>query len=188
MAWSNEQKQIAVRACAAGGISDDHRKLILRQFARSMFDRDGRAIPEPSSTSLKLNNSDFERFMAIVEDCGGGQVQVKDSRSGQFLHSRGYWRRKAADDLARMRSLAQKISDTLELERIFERDGKGLLGWIEKRVCKGERKTLDQLDADELYKLIEGLKAFARRHGIKPWRTGATECEDELNLAGRSMR
>lgn len=179
MAWTDLQKQIAVRACSAAGLTDERRKLILRQLWRSMFDRQGKAIAEPSSTSLKLNNSDFEHFMAIVERFSGGQVKTIDSRTGQPSFSLGYWQRKAADDLARMRGFVRKIETTLVLERIFEEES-SLLGWIKSRVCDGQAKALDDLDFGELYALIEGLKAFALRHGIKPWETVKTECEDEL--------
>lgn len=182
--WFDNQKATAVRACKAAGIGDEHRKLILRQFPRAFYKQDqktGRiyAVEEPTSTSPKLNNSDFEHFMAIVERFSGGQVKTIDSRTGQPSFSLGYWQRKAADDLARMRGFVRKIETTLVLERIFEEET-SLLGWIKSRVCDGQAKALDDLDFGELYALIEGLKAFAKRNKIKPWKTVETECEDEL--------
>jgi len=168
--WTDSQKALAARACSAAGISDEHRKLILRQFPRSLFDRNGKAAPDPSSTSMKLNQSDFEHFMAIVERASGGRVLIKD-RDGQFLYGPGHWAAKAADETQRQRELVTRIYDTLVLEDLLEGGGVGLAGWIRERVTGGRTDLLEELELHEIGNLIEGLKAFAKRHGIVAWRS-----------------
>lgn len=157
MAWSNDQKQVAVRACRAAGISDEHRKLILRQFARALFDAQGRPTGEPSSTSKRLNNSDFEQFMATVERVAPGQKLL------QF--SMGYWQRKAQDDTQRMRHLALQISETLG-NSITSWGPTALANWIRERVAGGQTDRLEDLDSEQLHALINGLRAFGHRHGV----------------------
>lgn len=119
MGWTNTQKQLAVRACRAACVSDEHRRdVILRHFSNAKL-----ADRRISSTSPKLSNEDFEQFMAIVESHGGGQV----------LHfSRGYWRNKAEDRYGRMRRRAYMIARQLEAAGALRPNGEGLAGWISK--------------------------------------------------------
>ena len=101
MAWTNRQKQLAVRACRAAGISEDVRTdMILRNFAHAHYDFD------ITSTSPKLTNQDFSAFMAIVERHAGGKI----------LHfTAGYWdERHAADELHRMRHRRCESRPSLE--------------------------------------------------------------------------
>lgn len=158
MAWSKNQKQIAVRACREAGIDDEQRKLILRQFARSLYDAQGRPTGTPSSTSKRLNNSDYEQFMAVVE-----RVHPKQ----QILEfSMGYWQRKAGDDTQRMRHLALQISECLSAS-ITSWGPTALANWIRERVAGGQTDRLDDLDSEQLHALINGLRAFGHRHGVK---------------------
>ena len=170
MPWTDKQKQIAARACTAAGIKDEHRKLILRQCSNSLFDRKGRAVPEPTSTSARLNQSDYDHFMATVEAASGGRIQAKDG-GGNFLFSWGYWTGEAAGEMRRQKHLVTIIADTLALEGHLKPDGVGLAGWIRERVTGGRTDQLDELQPHEMSNLIEGLKAFAKRHGIHPKRS-----------------
>lgn len=150
MAWTNQQKQIAVRACKAAGISDERRRdMILRNI-------DHARMPggHVTSTAPKLNNADFEQFMAIVEQAAGGQV----------LHfTEGYWVKSAADSLARMRHKVKELAAALEAAGHLVPNGIGLAGWISKRVTRGETDQLSELDYQQLRALIVGLEAYTRQ-------------------------
>lgn len=164
MGWTNTQKQLAVRACRAARVSDEHRRdVILRHFSNAKL-ADGRI----SSTSPKLSNEDFEQFMAIVESHGGGQV----------LHfSRGYWRNKAEDRYGRMRRRAYMIARQLEAAGALRPNGEGLAGWISKRVTRGACDRVEQLDYHGLLSLILGLTSYARQRGVTITKTTATDGE-----------
>lgn len=155
MAWTNRQKQIAVRAFRAAGLEDTYRKLVLRQFTNAMFDAQGRNVDEPTSTSKRLTNQDFEQFMAIIERSCGGKV----------MHFQpGYWREKAGDHLHRMRHRVGRIVHVLEISGWLKPDGVGLAGWILKRVTGGETDRIEQLDYHRLSALLNGLTNYARCH------------------------
>ena len=153
MAWSNKQKQIAVQACRAAGISEEQRiDMILRNFKNADY---GGAI---SSTSPNLTNHDFEAFMSIVECYAGGKV----------MHfTDGFWQRAASDWLKRMRFKALAIAGELEKHGKLAASGAGLAGWIAKRVSAGTASSVDQLEYHGLLALILGLQAYARQSGIK---------------------
>lgn len=154
MAWTNTQKQIAVRACNAARISEEQRReMILRHFAHAAMP-DGRI----SSTAPRLNNEDYEQFMAIVESYAGGQV----------LHfTRGYWQQHAQDRYQRMRCKAMKIAAALETAGFLHADGAGLRGWIEHRVTAGQHDRIEQLDYHGLLALITSLSAYAKQRGVE---------------------
>jgi len=150
MAWTNQQKQIAVRACRAAGIREEQRRdMILRNMANARLP-DGRV----TSTAPKLTNADFEQFMAIVEQSAGGQI----------LHfTKDYWQTGAADSLGRMRHKVKALATELEGAGHLAANGVGLAGWISKRVTRGETDRLEELDYQGLRALILGLGAYIRQ-------------------------
>lgn len=154
MAWTNKQKQIAARACQAARITEEQRRdMILRNFAHAHA-RGGRI----TSTAPRLDNHDFEQFMAIVENFAGGQV----------LHfTAGYWKGQAADHYQRMRRKALHLAEELEAEGRLAPGGVGLAGWIEKRVTRGETNRIEELDYHGLLALILGLEAYARQGRVE---------------------
>ncbi len=154
MAWTNTQKQIAARACQAAGISDEQRRdMILRHFAHAHA-----AGGRVTSTAPRLNNTDFEQFMAIVERHAGGKV----------LHfTEGYWAAHAADQYARMRRRALQAAAALEAAGKLAPGGVGLAGWISKRVARGDTDRIEALDYHGLLALILGLEAYARQNGVE---------------------
>jgi hypothetical protein len=153
MAWSNKQKQLAVRACKAAGISDEQRvDMILRNFKHAHHDG------EITSTSPKLTGHHFEAFMAIAENFAGGKI----------LHfTEGFWKSQATDGLKRMRYRAKAIAAELEGLGKLAAGGRGLSGWIEKRVSGGAATTVEELDYHGLQALIIGLEAYARSNAPK---------------------
>jgi hypothetical protein len=152
MAWTIKQKQLAVRACRAAGISEEQRTdMILRNFPRAQHKGD------ITSTSPKLNNQDYEAFMAIVERFAGGKV----------LHcTQGFWQASAADSLSRMRFKAARLASALEVQGKLQPNGVGLAGWIEKRVSGGATRKMEELDFHGMVALILGLEAYARQSQI----------------------
>jgi len=152
MAWTDKQKQLAVRACRAAGISEEQRvDLILRNFRNA---HQGEAI---TSTSPKLTNQDFAEFMAIAER----------TAAGPLLHfSARYWQDQAADNLHRLRFRACRLAAVLEAAGKLAAGGVGLAGWIEKRVSGGKASTVDELDYHGLLALILGLQAYGRQQGV----------------------
>lgn len=163
MAWTDTQKQIAVRACRAAGLDDGQRKLILRQFSRAFFDEQGRHVDEPTSKSMKLTNADFEQFMALVERWAGGQIRLPGGKA----YSRDYWASKADDRAQRPRDLVRRIALVLEQNGLLAPHGQGLSGWIQEQITDGVSADLDSLSPDQLHALINGLRAYARRHGLQ---------------------
>jgi len=146
MSWTNQQKKVAAMAAREAGLPDEHRRLILHQLPRAIYK--GRA----TSTSPKLTNEDFEIFMSQVERFAGGQV---------LSYDRDHWHRQAIDQLSRTRAKVRELAAP-----IVEAGHLNLEGFI-RRMTGGDKHELDQLDAVELYKLIEAIKAIARRLGIR---------------------
>ena len=151
MAWTNDQKQIAVRACKATAIGEEHRRLILQQFEHAKYG--GRV----TSTAPRLTNNDFAAFMAIVEAAAGGQV----------LHfSRGYWDDAASDRLSRMRGKATRCAEELVKAGLLAGNGVGLAGWISKRVSGGTADSVESLDYHGLLALLLGFESYGRQNGL----------------------
>jgi hypothetical protein len=142
-------------------LPDQYRKLTSRQLPNSMYDADGREADEPSGTSKRLTNSDFETFMAIVERHAGDQV--KTATKTYPVH---HWLHKADDRLQRMRHYAQQLADALADAGLLDAAGVGLAGWISRRVTDGRTDRLADLEYHELHALINGLRAYARRNGV----------------------
>jgi len=163
MSWTNKQKSLFAQACNAIGYDQDRRRMVLSSFPHAT--RTG--ADHPTSTSPRLNNADFEHAMAIIESSSGGQIKLRWNDTGKFRYGLLHWKRKADDDLSRMRGLANKIAARLEAAGSLEPNGAGLAGWIDKRTTHGRTDRLDQLTYNELYDLIEGLKAYARRHNVR---------------------
>lgn len=152
MAWTKDQKKLAVMACRDVGIDDDNRKLMLRQLPHAMHKG------KPTSTSPRLTNVDFEVFMAIAEQTGNGYV---------MQYSQWFWRHKAEGATERMKRLVLNFSGQLEHVGLLEGNGAGLAGWIRARVTNDRTDKLDDLAYHEMHNLINGLRAYATRSGVK---------------------
>ena len=155
MSWTTKQRQTFAVACKRAGIPEDHRKLILRQFDGALYDERGRATGEPSSRSRYLNNSDFEQAMAVVEKSAGGQVPG---------FSPEYWQEQSVADLQRFRHRILQYVDQLERAGLLYAGGRGLQGWIRKRV-DSQTDRIEDLDYHGLRALYDGLRAYGQRHG-----------------------
>ena len=128
MAWTNKQKQLAVRACRAAGIGEEQRRdLILRNFANARHD--GRI----TSTAPKLTNRDFESFMGVVEGYAGGRV---------LDYAPGFWQGRAADEWRRMRFRVERIAAALEARGLLQPGGAGRGGAGRVDQQAGDRRRL----------------------------------------------
>lgn len=142
--WTKRQKQLAVVACRQAGIDDNSRHLLLYQLG-------GKAIVNgcATSTSPKLGNADFEKFMAIIESYSGGQIGNKE---------RGYWEEQFANGkygrlLYRARALSNQLQDA----------GDPPMKYVAKAVGRDFSNELHNLDEDELNKAIDAMTAVIRR-------------------------
>jgi len=142
-----------MQACKHAGISEEQRvDVLLRQFDRSRYRGD------ITSTSPRLNQADFEAFMAIVERMSpGGRIM-------RFM--KGYWDAKAGDWLQRMRHRVLRIAGALERAGILAGDGAGLSGWILHRVTNERTGKLEELNFHELQALMFGVASFATKHHV----------------------
>lgn len=155
MPWTNKQKATAVQSCRAAKISDEHRKLLLRQFRNAHFDAKGDRCDEPTSTSKRLSNADFEAFMAVVEQSNSGRLPG---------FTAAYWSKKSGDRLHRLRFAVRGLADQLEADGLLAPGGIGLAGWIKSRVTQGEPRDVAALNYHELLVLITQLNAHRRQH------------------------
>ena len=142
MAWTAHQIKTHAMACRAAGMSDEHRKLLLRQFTA-----------EGSSKARELSNADFEQFMAIVERSAGGQV---------LSFSVGYWQKQADDGMTRTRHLIRQLDQYLLDQGIHHA---GSLAAQVERMTK-TKTDLDACEGQELHKVLNALRSMARRHGL----------------------
>jgi|GEM_PF-1811393 len=162
MPWSKKQKQIAGMACGQAGVDNDARKLILRQFRNAFFNVQGMPVSDPTSTSSKLENKDFERFMAILEDRAGGRI----------LHfTPNYFQEKAgtrSDSVnERMAWKIRELYRTYESQKAGGLEGHGIYGLdgLVSRFSSHRTRELDELTPKEAWNLIEMLKALVDRRG-----------------------
>ena len=153
MAWTNAQKKTFAIACREVGMDDGDRRFILRQTGRAMYDRNGKATGVPSSTSKKLNNSDLEFCMALVEHRAGGRLS---------RYSRGYWQGKADDDLNRLRRLVRCYA-----QQIVERFSQGYLDQVLLQATHGVTNNIDAMDYTQLDASITACRHVAQRSGMR---------------------
>lgn len=166
MSWSNDQKQIFARSCAAAGLADAQRLMILSAIEHAHCPKAQRV----TSTSTRLTNADFEHAMASLESWCGGQIQLRQAASlgGGLRYARGHWAARSRDPLQRLRWKAERIVNTLEAEGHLEPERMGVRGWIVGEITHNEhRDSIEQLDVRELYALVEGLKSYGRRKGVR---------------------
>jgi hypothetical protein len=147
MPWSKDQKRVAAVAARSAGLDDEARRLVLRQFPRAVHR--GRV----TSTSPRLNQSDFEQYMAILERSAGGRLDRWPPH---------HWQRKADDDRARMRRLVRSLEFGRQRDGALRTDA---MTWARARIATvgdQDKRDLAQLDHHELSALINQLQAFSR--------------------------
>lgn len=161
MSWTTKQKRLMHAAVRAAGLDDDQRRVLLRQLPNAFFDARGRAVAEPTSTSLRLTNADLERFLAWVEQWIGGDLDLR------AYPEQGHWGAASAQGLSRMRHRVMAIDRQMRADPSGLWHERSLSGWIRSRVKEASHGDLQRLDDRQLMDLIRGLSAFARRCGLK---------------------
>lgn len=175
MAWTAKQVQLAVMACRQAGIDDAARKLILRQFPHALFNRQGIPVSDPSSTSARLDNADFEDFMAIVEDRAGGKI----------LHfTPGYFGDKVGSRSVHANErMGSKIRE-LYRAYLLQGDGRYRLEGLVWRFSAQRTSQVDELKPREAWNLIEMLKNLRKSQGVASETSGGSrkvDSEDEVS-------
>ncbi|MCC6679285.1 MAG: hypothetical protein IT445_00130 [Phycisphaeraceae bacterium] len=163
MAWTGKYKQIFARACAAIGLTDEQRHMVLSSLPNAHCPRKGCV----TSTARKLNPGDFEQAMATVESmCPSQRVKLPATRNkALFYYSIGYWQRKAADECSRMRRLVWSLHQELVDQHAMRPDS--LPGMVRRTAEDNRTDDIEQLGYVEVSNLIEALKAIARRNGVR---------------------
>lgn len=165
MAWTNTQKAIYARACKAVGLGDDQRHMMLSVFEHAHCPVAGKV----TSRSTKLNNGDFEHAMsdveAFAESVGIDRITLPGTRHKPPHHyTPHYWRRKAADENARMRRLASQLHTELVAMGKLHRAS---LGEMVRTQTHQRTDALQDMERKEIAGLIEALKAIAKRERVR---------------------
>ncbi len=143
--WTNKQKALAVRACKSIGLGDDQRKLILRQLGGHALIND-----QPTSTSPRLTQADFEKFMAYVESyASDSRLMSKPAYYWQDQYDNGPQGRL----LYKARQLSNALTDA----------GVAWVGIVNKAIGREFDALLANLDEDELGKAIDAMTAVGKR-------------------------
>lgn len=139
--WTNDQKKLAIIACKDAGISDEHRKMLLRHLGAAAM-----VGGHPSSTSPRLTNGDFEKFMYLVEGCAQGERLLS--------YKPGHWEAKfAKGTYSRLMHRALRMSHALQDAGIYPG------GAIAKAIGR-DYETMQHLDESELHKAINAMRSL----------------------------
>lgn len=159
MAWTAAQKRMAMACCRKAGVSDEHRRLLLAQVLPPARAGEVRA----ASFALDcLSNAHFDAFMALLEGVKGGRLEG---------FAKGHWAGRGAGgaDLRRRHRLLRMHHQMICLMPQWN----GMPGWDDERLASflarqtgGRVERVEQLAGAELVSVLEGLSAFARRHGV----------------------
>jgi len=189
MPWTEKQRHIFLMAARAAGWNEDQRYIAMRHCGCQL------KAGTPSVTHRANDQAAFERCMALAE-AHAGQQGTTVPKPGKYRS----WREAEVHQGDRLRDLAVRIAN--EAERLLPRrfpsaitvpptqphvsdnDAQGLSPLLIEtvsHVCgNDDRECLsldgspcfETLDAGQLYRVVESLKAHVGRvlgeHGIKP--------------------
>lgn len=174
MAWTKPQRGCFMRACGPGGAGwTDSQRYIAMRHCGCPLDAKTR---KPSVGHARNDDRMFERCMALAERHAAGLGRTVDPPRGGNGRS---WSDAAARSNARMVEKITAIADEL-VRRVAAKFDPGFLpGYIE-RMTKNDSaitlaptpRSLDACDEGQLYRILEGLKAWGGREmldrGITP--------------------
>lgn len=158
MAWSDAQRKLFVRACSQADLGAQ-RYTIMRYAGCPSGGREGR----PSVKHPRNHNRHFELAMSVVESFAS-QRNVAIRPPGQHKS----WREAADRGRERQVHLVKQIADEART-RMPDKFGAGFLAAFITRMTKNDDvcgQPVDdavQCDACQLYRIIEGLKAWVGR-------------------------
>lgn len=142
--WTHKQKRLHIMACRDAGIGDEHRRLLLRQLGAAAI-VDG----EATSTSPRLTDADFDKFMSCVESCAPGG-RVLDFQAG-------HWAGRFAQG-----GYSRAMHQALRMQRSLADAGVQAEGAIAKAIGR-EFETMHHLDYHELVKALNAMRTIAKR-------------------------
>lgn len=174
MAWTHKQRTLFLMAAKAAGWNDDQRYIAMRHCGCPL------KAGTPSVTHPRNDNAAYERCMALAESCAGQRGEHVPPPRGKRS-----WREAETNQSSRLKRFAGAICG--EAERVLPAHfDRGLLGATMQHVCGsdtwsrsvhwatslGRELSLDDLDAGQLYRVVESLKAHVGRvfleHGLTP--------------------
>ncbi|RMH42241.1 MAG: hypothetical protein D6688_10405 [Alphaproteobacteria bacterium] len=141
MPWKPKQVRLAAIAARHAGWNDQQRRMVLSSLG-------GRAVHggRLTSRSPRLNQDDFEQYMATAEAAAGGVLP------GWRM---GYWHDKARSVIQKQRHRIMELADRLQISEPY-------LNGVIDRATGGRAASLRDLDAlndrAAAAKVIEALK------------------------------
>ncbi|MCA9289370.1 MAG: hypothetical protein KDA05_12330 [Phycisphaerales bacterium] len=175
MAWSPSQRTRFLMAAKAAGWNDEQRYMAMRHCGCPL------KAGKPSVTHPRNDNAGFERAMALAESCAGQRGErVPPPRGKQS------WRQAETQQGERIKRLINEVA--IEAERCLPArfDRYKLVQQTIDHCCGNDEPAFSgptsgrnsiggvqmYLDAGQLYRVLESLKAHVGRvlleHGIRP--------------------
>lgn len=181
MAWTDRQQRCAIAAASKAGWNDMQRYIAMRHA--------GCAKTQSGQVSLKNPKNPhkaFEQYMAIAESAA--------ALNGQEIYppkGKASWSAVVEGESSRTLRLIESIwaEGCTKLNRKFVKGG--LEGFVERMTSKDltpcgmplATNTLGHCDSAQLYRILEGLKAWVARefveHGIAPTTFQLTQAQEK---------
>jgi len=170
MTWSPKQVQLAGMAARAAEWSERERQIALKHVGVSERKRVGES-PRCSANDRANTNEQFVAFMAIAEGValGKGRGDLMPCARGKAV---AFWRDAATDHGHRMRRLVEQIAGEAS-ERMPSEFPEGFLAGFVLRMTKNDHFAVSQrpggtddaaqCDEGQLYRILEGLRAWVGR-------------------------
>lgn len=167
MTWSPNQIKCAGMAARAAEWSERERQLVLAHIGVRRRPRAGES-PRCSANDPANTDEQFVAFMAIAEGVALGKGR------GDMLprpKNKGFWRDAAADRGNRTRRLIESIAAEAVERMPSEFDAGFLDGFVARMTANdhfslspaGARAHLAECDEGQLYRILEGLRAWVGR-------------------------
>lgn len=153
MPWAKKQRMTAGIAARSASWNQQQREMVLRGFGnRAMFG--GRV----TSTSPRLNNDDFEIYMAIAEAACNGQLPG---------YAIAHWQTRAEASLRRQLRKIGAMADQLADEgHLAEAQINGVIGRATSHAAESLQELKQHNDRQLAGKAIDALKAIGARHRV----------------------
>jgi hypothetical protein len=172
MAWTKPQRGCFMRAAAIAGWADPQRYIVMRHCGCPLDAK----TRKPSVSHQRNDDRMFERCMAVAERHAAGNGAAIDPPRGGNGRT---WSDCAARSNARMVEKIEAIADEL-VRRVASKFEPGFLAGYIERMTRHDAgvtlapppRSLDACDEGQLYRILEGLKAWGGREmldrGITP--------------------
>lgn len=173
MGWSEKQTTVFLRAANMAGWNQQQRYMAMVHVGCPLLASDKR----PSVKHRGNSQQSFELVMAFAES----QAEIREVDMEKFPQpQRGTWRKLGQDQHARMRDLITRIAHEAVTE-LPEKFGPRFLAGFIMRMTQNDSghmaalypnpAELEQCDEGQLYRVLEGLKAWVGREFTRVNRT-----------------